>query len=86
MIKMDIDFIWGMGTNQFTRRRDKRNLFEEMSIKDYDIVIPHDPEEAKEAALLIRWLTPTRTDDLLQKEKREGVRSPSTKKRKKSRI
>ncbi len=37
MVKFEPDFVWGMGTNLFKRRKDARNLFEELGIKNYDL-------------------------------------------------
>ncbi len=37
MIRHKPDFIWGMGTNLFTRRNDGKNLFEELGINEYNL-------------------------------------------------
>lgn len=37
MVRFEPDFIWGMGTNLFKRRSDKKNLFEEMAVKNYKL-------------------------------------------------
>ncbi|QNL20869.1 hypothetical protein HZR84_02560 [Hyphobacterium sp. CCMP332] len=37
LIKHQPDFFWGMGTNLFSRRVDRKNLLEELGIKNYNI-------------------------------------------------
>ncbi len=37
MMRFKPDFVWGMGSNLFKRRKDNRNLFEELSIQGYDL-------------------------------------------------
>lgn len=53
MMRFKPDFVWGMGSNLFKRRKDNRNLFEELSLQGYDLGLDIQKNEETDKSLFV---------------------------------